>query len=204
MANSASDARAQRARDPPQADRGAAVDVMVAIGPNFFYTVTLPCHALVPRPRQARTPTRADQVLFIDARQIFRQIDRAHREFTAEQIEFLANIVRLYRGEKPEIDARLRTRSSPSDSPTAPTPTSRASARSRRSTRSRRRGGASTPAATWAPRSRTSTTRSSRRSSPPRTLSSGSLAATAETLEQGVDAVLSNLLSRLTRRLDRE
>ena len=41
-------------------------------------------------------------MLFIDARHIFRQIDRAHRDFTPEQIEFLANIVRLYRGEKPE------------------------------------------------------------------------------------------------------
>ncbi len=39
-------------------------------------------------------------MLFIDARQIFRQIDRAHRDFTPEQIEFLANIVRLYRGEE--------------------------------------------------------------------------------------------------------
>jgi type I restriction enzyme M protein len=38
-------------------------------------------------------------VLFIDARQTYKQIDRAHREFTPEQIEFLANIVRLYRGE---------------------------------------------------------------------------------------------------------
>ena len=35
--------------------------------------------------------------------QIFRQIDRAHREFTQEQLEFLANIVRLYRGERPEL-----------------------------------------------------------------------------------------------------
>ena len=43
-----------------------------------------------------------DHVLFIDARHIFTQIDRAHREFTPAQIEFLANIVRLYRGEKPE------------------------------------------------------------------------------------------------------
>jgi type I restriction enzyme M protein len=28
----------------------------------------------------------------------YKQVDRAHREFAAEQIEFLANIVRLYRG----------------------------------------------------------------------------------------------------------
>jgi len=41
-------------------------------------------------------------VLFIDARHIFRQLDRAHRDFTADQIEFIANIARLYRGEEVE------------------------------------------------------------------------------------------------------
>ena len=42
-------------------------------------------------------------VLFLDARRIFRQISRAHRDFTPAQIEFLANIVRLYRGEELEF-----------------------------------------------------------------------------------------------------
>ena len=42
---------------------------------------------------------RAGKVLFIDARNIFRQIDRAHREWLPEHIEFLGNIARLYRGE---------------------------------------------------------------------------------------------------------
>ena len=41
-------------------------------------------------------------MLFVDARNTFRQIDRAHRDFKPEQIELLANIVRLYRGEKVE------------------------------------------------------------------------------------------------------
>jgi len=45
---------------------------------------------------------RADTVLFIDARHLYRQIDRAHRDFLPEQIELLANIVRLYRGENVE------------------------------------------------------------------------------------------------------
>ena len=38
-------------------------------------------------------------MLFIDARHIYRQVDRAHRDWTPAQIGFLANIVRLYRGE---------------------------------------------------------------------------------------------------------
>jgi type I restriction enzyme M protein len=48
------------------------------------------------------TVSSKDTVLFIDARHIYRQLDRAHRDFTPEQIEFLANIARLYRGEEPE------------------------------------------------------------------------------------------------------
>jgi type I restriction enzyme M protein len=43
-------------------------------------------------------------VLFIDARHIFRQLDRAHRDFTPAQIEFLANLVRFYRGEDLEFE----------------------------------------------------------------------------------------------------
>ena len=43
-----------------------------------------------------------DTVLFRDARNTFTQIDRAHREFNLEQLEFLANIVRLYRGRSVE------------------------------------------------------------------------------------------------------
>ena len=40
--------------------------------------------------------------MFIDARPLYQQVSRAHREFTPLQLEFLANIVRLYRGEIPE------------------------------------------------------------------------------------------------------
>ena len=43
--------------------------------------------------------------MFIDARHIYRQIDRAHREWTPAQIGFIANVVRLYRGE--ELDFTL-------------------------------------------------------------------------------------------------
>jgi type I restriction enzyme M protein len=44
-----------------------------------------------------------DTILFLDARHIYRQLDRAYRDFTPAQIEFLANIVRLYRGQDPEF-----------------------------------------------------------------------------------------------------
>jgi len=102
MANSASDARHSEGEIRRKLIEDRLADVMVAVGPNFFYTVTLPV-TLWFLDRGKRETARADHVLFIDARQIFRQIDRAHRDFTAEQLELLANIVRLYRGQAPEL-----------------------------------------------------------------------------------------------------
>ena len=101
MANSASDARASELDIRQKLIEDRAVDVMVAVGSNFFYTVTLPC-TLFFLDKGKKGTDRKDKVLFIDARHIFRQIDRAHRDFTPQQIEFLANIVRLYRGEETE------------------------------------------------------------------------------------------------------
>ena len=104
MANSAADARGSEQEVRKQLLQKHAVDVMVSIGPNFFYTVTLPC-TLWFLDRGKATTSRKDKVLFLDARHIFRQVDRAHRKFSPRQIEYLANIVRLYRGEEPEFVA---------------------------------------------------------------------------------------------------
>ena len=104
MANSAADARASEQESRKQLIESHAVDVMVAVGPNMFYTVTLPCTLWFLDRGKRKTP-REDKVLFIDARHIFRQIDRAHRDWTESQIAFLANIVRLYREE--ELDFTL-------------------------------------------------------------------------------------------------
>jgi type I restriction enzyme M protein len=101
MANSASDARASEMEIRKQLIQAKAVDVMVAIGGNFFANVTLPC-TLWFFDKGKRGTTRENRVLFIDARHIYCQIDRAHRDFTPDQTEFLANIARLYRGEKPD------------------------------------------------------------------------------------------------------
>ncbi len=98
MANSASDARSSEQELRQKLIEARAVDVMVAVGPNMFYTVTLPCTLWFFDKGKAGTP-RADTVLFIDARHIYRQVDRAHREWTPAQIGFIANVVRLYRGD---------------------------------------------------------------------------------------------------------
>jgi type I restriction enzyme M protein len=99
MANSASDARSSEQELRRQLIEAKAVDVIVAVGPNLFYTVTLPV-TLWFLDRDKANSARADTVLFIDARHIYRQLDRAHREWNPAQIGFLANLVRLYRGEK--------------------------------------------------------------------------------------------------------
>ncbi|MGI8826973.1 MAG: type I restriction-modification system subunit M [Chloroflexota bacterium] len=102
MANSAADAGGSELEIRRKLIEDRAVDVIVSISSNFFLTVTLPC-TLWFLDRGKRSTDRGNTVLFIDARKIFRQIDRAHREFLPEQIEFLANIARLYRGEQPEM-----------------------------------------------------------------------------------------------------
>jgi type I restriction enzyme M protein len=68
----------------------------------MFYTVTLPCTLWFLDRGKQKTP-RAKKVLFLDARNVFRQVDRAHRDWTPAQIGFLANVVRLYRGEEPDF-----------------------------------------------------------------------------------------------------
>lgn len=104
MANSASDARQSELEIRQKMIEDNVVDVMIAIGSNFFYTVTLPCTLWFFDKGKKKTG-RKDKVLFIDARHIYNQIDRAHRDFLPEQIEFISNIVRLYRGEDIETDA---------------------------------------------------------------------------------------------------
>jgi type I restriction enzyme M protein len=102
MANSASDARSSEMDLRKQLIEARAVDAVVAVGPNMFYTVTLPCTLWFLDRGKKKTP-RADKVLFVDARHIYRQIDRAHRDWSEAQVGLLANIVRLYRGEDPDF-----------------------------------------------------------------------------------------------------
>jgi type I restriction enzyme M protein len=101
MANSAADAGGSELEIRKKLIEDRCVDVIVAVGPNFFYTVTLPV-TLWFLDKSKRGTHLEDRVLFIDARRVFHQIDRAHRDWTPAQIEFLANISRLYRGEEPE------------------------------------------------------------------------------------------------------
>ena len=98
MASSAADARGPELDIRKSLIQSGVVDLMISIGPKFFYTVPGPCMLWF-----LDKSKREGRVLFVDARHIYRQIDRAHRDFTPEQIEFLTNVVRLYRGEQIEL-----------------------------------------------------------------------------------------------------
>jgi len=98
MANSAGDAGGSEQSIRRQLIESRAVDLVVAVGSNMFYTVTLSCTLWFFDKRKAET-SRSDTVLFLDARHMYRQVDRAHRDWTSAQISFLTNVVRLYRCE---------------------------------------------------------------------------------------------------------
>lgn len=95
MPNSATDARGTELEIRKKLIQDKVVDVIISISPNFFYTVTLPC-TLWFFDNIKVWHSSEDTVLFIDAHNIFTQVDRAHREFTSQQIEYIANIVRMY------------------------------------------------------------------------------------------------------------
>ncbi len=66
---------------------------MLTLPSNMFYTATLPVTLwFFDKDKQD------DKLLFIDARNIFTQIDRAHREFNQQQVSNIAIISKLHKG----------------------------------------------------------------------------------------------------------
>jgi type I restriction enzyme M protein len=98
MANSASDAGNSEYDIRKKIVDSGMVDCMVSMPANMFFTVTLPA-TLWFFDKQKINSDRKDKILFIDARTTYHQIDRAHREWKEEQIQNLATIVHLFRGE---------------------------------------------------------------------------------------------------------
>ncbi len=104
MANSASDARNSEADIRKKLIKDGLIDCMLTLPKNMFYTVTLPATLwFFDKSKKGLEP----RVLFIDARNIFRQVTRSLREFTEEHIQNIAVIVRLFRGESDRLTALL-------------------------------------------------------------------------------------------------
>src|SRR4029077_9577986 len=84
-----------------------AVDVMISIRSNFFYTRTVPCELW--HFDKGKPADRRDQVLMIDARNIYRKVTRKIYDFSPEQLQNLTAIVWLYRGQSDRFLALLQS-----------------------------------------------------------------------------------------------
>lgn len=106
MASSATDS-ANKDRDiREKLVRTGDVDVMVSVGNNFFYTLSLPCSLWFFD--KAKRAENRDKVLFIDARNYYTVVDRTLNEWTEWQLRNLQAIVHLYRGEKEKYQSLIR------------------------------------------------------------------------------------------------
>ena len=98
MANSASDARHSEAEIRQNLIENNLIYGMLTLPSNMFYTVTLPATLWFFDKGKSD-----ERMLFIDARNIFTQIDRAHREFNEAQVQNIAMISKLHRGQRQEF-----------------------------------------------------------------------------------------------------
>lgn len=97
MASSASDAGHGEKEVRKELVKTGDVDVMVAIGNNFFYTRSLPCGIWFFD--KNKPEDRKNKILMLDARNIFRKVNRTINDFSEEQLKNLTAITWLYRGE---------------------------------------------------------------------------------------------------------
>lgn len=104
MANSASDAGHSEKEIRKALIEDGIVSQMVALPSNMFSTVTLPATLWFFNKQKKKK----DEILFIDARNIFTQVDRALREFSDEQIKNLAIINRLYEEDSESFYALIK------------------------------------------------------------------------------------------------
>ena len=103
MANSASDAGNSEKDIRVNLIESGIISQMVTLPSNMFTSVTLPATLWF----FDKAKVKKDEILFIDARNIFTQIDRAHRKFSDEQIRNLGIITKLYEGKTEDFEALL-------------------------------------------------------------------------------------------------
>jgi len=98
MASSATDAGRDEKRIREQLIETGDVDIIVAIGNNFFYTRSLPCHLwFLDKGKRAEN---RDKILMIDARNLYRVVTTTINDFSPGQLANLETIAGLYRGEE--------------------------------------------------------------------------------------------------------
>lgn len=108
MASSASDAGHSEKDIREKLVKTGAVDVMMAIGNNFFYTRSLPCTLWFFDRAKEQDIERKDQVLMLDARKIYRKVTSKVNDFSPEQLQNLICIVNLYRGNIQKFESTVK------------------------------------------------------------------------------------------------
>lgn len=108
MASSASDAGHSEKEIREKLVKTGAVDVMMAVGNNFFYTRSLPCTLWFFDRSKEYDQTKSDKVLMLDARKIYRKVTSKVNDFSTEQLRNLICIVNLYRGNTHKFDDTLK------------------------------------------------------------------------------------------------
>jgi len=108
MASSASDAGHSEKDIREKLVKTGAVDVMVAIGNNFFYTRSLPCTLWFFDRAKETDEQKKDKVLMLDARKIYRKVTSKVNDFSPEQLQNLICIVNLYRGNTEKFDSTVK------------------------------------------------------------------------------------------------
>ena len=97
MSSQASSAGHDEAKVRQKLVESGNVDVMISIRSNFFYTRAVPCELWFFD--RAKPVERKDKVLMLDARNVYRKVTRKIYDFSPEQMQNLAAIVWLYRGQ---------------------------------------------------------------------------------------------------------
>ncbi len=133
MASSATDAGHSEKLIRQQLIETGAVDCIVSVGNNFFYTRSLPCHvwfydkgksqhydsfdsrdaddfqangkqdAENHRNQKNHKNHSADTILMLDARNVYRKVTTTISDFSEDQLEGLTAIMQLYRGISPTV-----------------------------------------------------------------------------------------------------
>ena len=106
MANSASDAGKSEYEIRRKLIEEGVISQMVTLPSNMFSSVTLPATLWFFDKHKPQTEKK-NEILFIDARNVFTQVDRAHRKFSDEQIKNLGIITRLYEGDTEAFNALI-------------------------------------------------------------------------------------------------
>ncbi|MEP7111384.1 MAG: class I SAM-dependent DNA methyltransferase [Ferruginibacter sp.] len=109
MASSASDAGHSEKDIREKLVQTGAVDVMIAIGNNFFYTRSLPCTLWFFDRAKEKDKKKADKVLMLDARKIYRKVTSKVNDFSPEQLQNLICIVNLYRGNTKKFETTVKS-----------------------------------------------------------------------------------------------